>query len=139
VSTPEASPLTKPWRRIPFQTTLTAIIPTVLGLALIIQSGRWLRTPAYGNLLRIMPADTWGAIYLIVAALLIGGIVYRKYHALGIAGHTAGFVLLAVWEVGFIIRWITDHNTTIANVLSWGIFLSLLVWSAKTAARRPSP
>ena len=119
---------------IPLQTLAVASILTVFGIALIFQSGRWQRTPAYGNLLQIFPAHVWGIIHLVIAALIFLGLMIRV-RIFSIFAHTFAFVLLATWAGAFVIRYLTDANTTIVNVVSWAVYLFLLVWSGKLIDR----
>jgi hypothetical protein len=116
----------------------TVFITAVLfafGLALVFQASRWARTPAYGNLLNILLAPTWGYVYLAVAALMVLAMVFWTYGQLSVAAHTAAFALLLVWEAAFFIRYRTDSATTVANVLSWLAYLYILLLSAKLSKR----
>lgn len=108
----------------------------IFGLALVFQANRWGRTPAYGNLLQILPAPVWGFVYLGAAVLLLTGLLL-KIRPVSMAGHTLAFILLAAWELAFFVRWVTDPFTTIANVVAWGYYLSLLMRSANKLRKPP--
>lgn len=116
---------------VPAQTVAVTVVLTGLGLDMVIRSARWYKTPAYGNLLKIMSADAWGAIYLAVAAAMVLGMVLRTRRPIRVAAHTLAFVLLIGWEFAFGIRAVTDPATTIANVMSWGAYVFLTVWSGQ--------
>lgn len=121
--------------RWPKQTITLTLILTALGSDMVIRSSRWYRTPSYGNLLKVMPADAWGAIYLVTALTMLLGLVFNTNRIARMVGHTLSFVLLLGWEFAFVIRSITDSGTTIANVVSWGTFLCLAVWSGQLIDR----
>lgn len=121
--------------RRPKQTIGLAVILLALGGDMVLRSSRWYRTPSYGNLLKIMSADAWGAVYLSVALVVVAGLVLKTNRVIRLAGHTLAFVLLLGWEFAFVIRSITDSGTTIANVVSWGTFLTLAVWSGQLIDR----
>jgi len=111
---------------------------TVFGLALVFQASRWSKTPAYGNLLHILSAHTWGAIYLVVAALMGSGLVlWNTNRAINVVAHTLAFILFAIWEMAFIVRYFTDAATTVVNVVSWASYLFLVYGSAMALDRRP--
>lgn len=116
--------------RFPLPTLgLTAIL-AIFGVFLIAQSSRWHRTPSYGNLLTLMPADAWGGVYLGVAAIMAIALIWpTRWLALG--AHAAALVLLLGWEFAFLIRWLTDSGTTIVNVVSWGVYVAILLRSAQ--------
>jgi hypothetical protein len=121
--------------RRPKQTIGLAVILTALGADMVVRSSRWYKTPSYGNLLKIMPADAWGAIYLGVALVVVLGLVLKTNRIVRLGGHTLAFVLLLGWEFAFVIRSITDSGTTIANVVSWGTYLTLALWSGQLIDR----
>lgn len=123
--------LTQRLWRPPVQTVAVTVILAIFGVALIAQSSRWAHTPAYGNLLRIFSADVWGVIHLGVAAMMLAGILLPAYRLVRLAAHTLSGVLLLVWEGAFIIRYLTDSATTVVNVVSWGVYLMLVVWAMR--------
>lgn len=114
---------------------ITAVL-AIFGTMLVVQSDRWYKTPAYGNLLHIMTADTWGYVYLGIATLMCFGLIFWGSRRVNVATHTLAFVVLAAWEVGFIIRYLTDQSTTIVNVVSWGTYIFLVVSSALAIDRK---
>lgn len=116
--------------RYPATTVGVTAILTIFGLALIVQSSRWGNTPSYANLLVLMPADIWGAVYLAVAALMGSVLVWRvKWWA--VTAHMIALLVLLGWEFAFVIRWLTDDGTTIVNAVSWGTYVILLLRSAQ--------
>lgn len=116
--------------RYPLSTVGIAVILTIFGLALIFQSDRWSNTPSYGNLLILLPADAWGGVYLVGAALMIAGLAWQV-RWLGLAAHAVAFMLLLGWEFAFGVRWLTDDGTTIANVVAWGTYVAILLVSVR--------
>jgi hypothetical protein len=119
----------KPQLRSPSAIVLTGIL-LVFGLALVFQSGRWSRTPAYGNLLLIFSADVWGCIYLAASLVMIIALVLKR-RGLSKVAHTCAFIVFAVWEGAFIIRYLTDSATTVANVVAWAAYLFITIRSAQ--------
>jgi ABC-type proline/glycine betaine transport system permease subunit len=118
--------------------TRLAVIPLVMiGIGLCFQPLRFQRTPSYANLLNIAPAQAWGALYLIVAVLLVSWMVRRAPQWWGIAVHTIAVMLTAGWLGAFIVRWLTDDATTIVNVASWTVFLSLVIKSSLNIVDKP--
>lgn len=102
----------------------------IFGVALILQPERWGNTPSYANLLAILDAPYWGIIHLIVGAFLMATFKLRHVKWLFIASHTVAIALLGSWLIAFIVRYLTDEGTTIVNVVSWTVFLSLLIQSS---------
>jgi hypothetical protein len=120
---------------LPLQTWGVIAIFAIFGLALVLQADRWSRTPAYGNLIQIMPAQAWGIVHLVILIAISAGLLLYS-RVLNLAGHTAGFILLAFWDSAFIIRCFTDKNTTVANGVAWTFYAVLLVWSARSTNER---
>lgn len=120
-----------PPNRQPASTVGLAVIFLVFALGLVLQPSRWSSTPAYGNLLIIMPAPWWGLVHAVIAVVLASGLALRQFRPLAIGAHTLAFILIASWESAFIVRWATDPKTTIANVVAWGVYLALVVHSAR--------
>lgn len=106
------------------------IVFAAVGATLLLQPGRYSNTPSYANLLAIMPAGTWGALYLGAAVLKLASVLRYSTRALVVVTHTVSVTLLAVWFVAFVVRYVTDDGTTIVNVTSWGAYLYLSVRSA---------
>lgn len=115
---------------MPWTTRLAILAFTLIGGGLLFQPDRFQRTPSYGNLLRIFPAVTWGAMYLVVAALLVSWTVRRAPQWWGVVVHTVAVMLVIAWLFAFVVRYFTDNATTIVNVASWTVFLALLIESA---------
>lgn len=108
-----------------------AIVPvfTVIGLALLLQGGRFDKTPAYAILLYLVPAQIWGMAYLLVAASFVGYLMIWPTRQLAVFAHTIGIILTGWWLLAFIIRYATDASTTPVNVVSWALYLFLLIRS----------
>lgn len=119
--------------------TRLAVVPLLMiGLGLVFQPHRFQRTPSYANLLHIAPAAVWGVLYLIVAVLLISWCFRQSPPWWGIAVHTIAVMLTAGWLGAFVVRWATDTSTTIVNVASWTVFLSLVAKSAWNIIDKPT-
>ena len=115
----------------PVQSIAVTLMLYIVGIALLAQPERWSRTPAYGNLLILATARTWGIIHLAIGILLFLAVfIARSSRAFSIVAHTLTIMLLATWEIAFIVRYLTDSATTVANVVSWASFLFLAVRSA---------
>lgn len=97
------------------------------GLGLIIQSDRYSNTPAYANLIEVLPAQVWGGFHLAVAAALLAAITHLQARWATTAAITAAFALTGAWWVAFIIRWATDTGTTPVNPTNWVLMLFLLI------------
>ena len=141
-ATPSAIPEDLPGngnvRRRPLTGFGVVAVLTVFGLALVFQASRWSKTPAYGNLLHIMSAHMWGFIYLAIAVLMGSGLIlWNSNRTVNVIAHTLAFILFAVWEMAFIVRYFTDSATTVVNVVSWAAYLFLVYGSAMTIDRRP--
>lgn len=117
-------------RRRPVPTMAMAAVTFLFALGLFGQPSRWLATPAYGNLMDALTPPVWGLAYLAAAVSLMLSLWLRRRQWIVLATHMWPVILLIWWELAFIIRWATDTKTTIVNVVSWGTYLSLVVWSA---------
>jgi hypothetical protein len=116
--------------RLPVSLFTVTVAYATFGLALWLQPERWANTPAYHNLLVVLTAQTWGTIYLLVAALTAAASWKTRIRPVVVIAHTAAIALTAAWLVGFVIRYLTDQGTTIVNVVSWSTYLVLLIRSA---------
>lgn len=108
-----------------------------LSAGLIFQPLRWSATPAYGNLLDIMPAFSWGIVTLVIGVILLIALIvtYPLARAVSIIGHTFAFIFILGWSLAFIVRWATDSHTTIMNVATFGILaLGTIIRSATVMA-----
>jgi hypothetical protein len=101
----------------------------IMGLSLLFQAHRWSATPAYHNLLAIMPAHAWGGVFSGVASLLGAGVLHRKRRWLVITALTAGVAVTTGWGLAFIVRWMTNPSTTPETWVSWAIF-DWMLWRA---------
>lgn len=105
---------------------------TAIGLALIVQPQRFSNTPSYQNLIEILGQRAWGSIYLACALLLVVPLLSlprQPRWILAVAGHTVSIALAGFWLVAFVLRYFTDTGTTIVNLVSWSVYLALLVRS----------
>lgn len=123
-------------------TGLVILACTLIGADLLFQPTRFSRTPAYGNLIQVFSAPTWGVLYLAVAAGFVSWMVRRKPGWWGAAVHTAAVMLIGGWLFAFIVRWRSDDSTTAVNVVSWSIYLLMTIRSSiendGTAPRPPT-
>ncbi len=110
-------------------TRLAVLAFALIGGGLLLQPARFERTPAYGNLIRIAHAQTWGVTYLAVAALLVSWGIQRAPRWWGIFVHTIAAMLTVGWLAAFVYRYFTDKSTTVVNVVSWTVYLILVVES----------
>lgn len=115
----------RPWAGVTISLSFT-----VFGVALWLQSSRWYNTPSYALLLKLLGTHAWGTLYLICAVLMFVHLTVFKPAWFAILAHTASAMLVVFWLVAFVIRYFTDSGTTIVNVVSWSILLTLLVHSA---------
>jgi hypothetical protein len=99
----------------------------IYSLSLLLQPLRWHRTPAYHNLLLIMPAQTWGALFGGSAVLLLASAYQRRVHWLAYTAILLSVTLTSAWDVAFIVRWATSSSTTPETWTSWAIFNYVLV------------
>jgi hypothetical protein len=113
----------------PVVTWTFAIAYVAIGAGLLFQPSRFSNTPSYANLLIFTSAGIWGCAYLAVAALMIGWRVAVRFRWLGVLAHVTAIALTSWWLVAFIVRYLTDNGTTVVNVVSWSVFLSLVIRS----------
>lgn len=109
---------------------IMAVVFCGIGLTLWWQPGRYANTPSYANLLVLLPQHAWSITYLFATALNVVSIWRYSCRALVIGTHTVAIMLVSSWLAAFVIRYLTDDGTTIVNVLSWSVFLYLVVRSA---------
>ena len=115
-----------------------------LGVAagLLLQPDRFARTPAYHNLLTLCSAQTWGALYLGCGLMLFGASMIRGRTRMTaqIMAHTLATMLAGWWLLAFVIRFATDDSTTVVNVVSWSVYVILLLHSgAEVIDRETAP
>ena len=102
----------------------------VYALSLVFQGTRWSRTPAYRNLLAIMPAWGWGACFAVASAALLAAVAAHGSRRLSVAAITAAAVITVPWTLAFIVRWATNSSTTPETWVSWAINAYLLARAA---------
>ena len=104
-----------------------AAIYGIFALSLLLQPTRWSTTPAYRNVLAIMPQHPWGLIFAVVSALLGAAILRPGRWWLSVLALTAAFMLTTTWDSAFVIRWLTSANTTPETWGSWSCFDYLII------------
>lgn len=107
-----------------------AIIYGIYSLSLILQPLRWSSTPAYRNLLILMPQQAWGGIFA-TSSLLLGTALWRDHRQTFIVALIFAIVLTTFWDAAFVVRWATSGNTTPETWTSWFAFDFLLVRSLR--------
>lgn len=95
---------------------------TVFALSLLFQPQRWSLTPAYANLLAIMPQQAWGAAFAAVCALLAAAATLPGRRWLLAAALVPGVAITTFWAAAFVIRWMTSPDTTPETWVSWLVF-----------------
>lgn len=100
------------------------------GFGMLFQPRRFSSTPAYGNLVEVFDIRIWGGCHLLAAVLLAVYISLHTSRHFGIVAHIVALVVTGVWWLAFVIRWLTDENTTVVNVVSWLVFLLVIARSA---------
>jgi hypothetical protein len=109
----------------------------VFGLSLIFQSTRWHATPAYHVLLLILPAQSWGALFL-ASGLTMGLAAWQFTRRwVVIAALVLAFTLTTGWALSFVVRYLTSPSTTPETWVSWAIFDFLLIKVAVSLDRGP--
>lgn len=102
----------------------------VYALSLLFQPARWSRTPAYRNLLAILPADGWGIGFAAVSALLFAAVAWYGRRWLSVTALTLAGVITLAWTLAFLVRWLTSDSTTPETWVSWAVNAYLLARSA---------
>jgi hypothetical protein len=100
-----------------------------LGLDMLLEPERFSSTPSYGTLIRVLDIRIWGVCYLTSAVLLSGYVSLITNRQYGVIAHTVSGTIALVWLLAFIIRWRSDPNTTAVNVVSWSVFLIVIIRS----------
>jgi len=100
-----------------------------LGLDMLLEPRRFSTTPAYGTLIAVLDIRIWGACYLTAAILLVIFVSLVTNRQYGVIAHVASGTITLVWLVVFVIRWRSDPNTTAVNVVSWSVFLIIIIRS----------
>jgi hypothetical protein len=109
---------------------LMCVAYLAFALGMLLQPTRFSLTPAYGNLTQVFDIRVWGTAYLVVAVLLGIYTTLITGRMFGITVHIVALILTGVWWLAFVIRWLTDDNTTVVNVVSWFVFLLVIIRSA---------
>lgn len=98
----------------------------IYALSLLLQPLRWSRTPAYHDLLVIMPAAGWGAFFGAVSAALLAAVFLYRLRWLSVTALTAAGVITLAWSLAFLVRWATNNSTTPETWVSWAFNAYLL-------------
>jgi hypothetical protein len=102
----------------------------IYALSLLFQPLRWSRTPAYHNILAIMPAPWWGLCFAVTSALLFAAVAMYGKRWLSVAALTAAGIITLAWTLAFIVRWATNNSTTPETWVSWAVNAYLLTRAA---------
>lgn len=102
----------------------------IYALSLIFQGIRWTRTPAYHNLLAVMPAAGWGGCFAVVAAAQFAAVALYSRRWLSVTALTAAGVITVGWTLAFLVRWATSDSTTPETWVSWAVNCYLLARAA---------
>jgi hypothetical protein len=107
-----------------------AVAYGVFAVSLLAQPARWGLTPAYHDLLEIMPQDVWGVMFTVVSVLLAAGAYLhrrRGFRWLPVTALSAALAITTCWCAGFVVRWATSPDTTPETWVSWAIFDFILL------------
>jgi hypothetical protein len=104
-----------------------AVAYGIFALSLLFQPARWQQTPAYANLLAILPQQAWGGAFTAVCALLAAAAVLPGRRWLPVPALAAGVAITTFWSAAFIIRWATSPDTTPVTWVSWAVFDLILL------------
>lgn len=104
-----------------------AVAYAILAASLLLQGARWGKTPAYLNLLEIMPQQGWGAVFAVIAALLLAAVWRFRLRWLSVTALTCAFMLTTAWGGAFVVRWLTSSSTTPETWVSWFVFDYLVI------------
>jgi hypothetical protein len=99
----------------------------VFACSLAFQPARWSATPAYKDLLLIMPARPWGACFAAVTILLTGTLAAPARRWLSVLALSAALAITLTWCAAFLVRWLTSDSTTPETWVSWAVFAYLLL------------
>jgi hypothetical protein len=102
----------------------------IYALSLLLQGQRWAKTPAYHDLLAVMPQAAWGACHAAASAALFAAVVFRRERWLSVAALTVALVITVPWTLAFMVRWATSDSTTPVTWVSWAVNAYLLVRAA---------
>ncbi len=99
----------------------------VFALSLLFQPQRWKMTPAYANLLAILPQQAWGGAFAAVCMLLAAAACLPARWRLPAAALVAGVAITTFWAAAFVVRWATSPDTTPETWVSWLVFDLILL------------
>jgi hypothetical protein len=99
-----------------------AVAYGIFAVSLVFQPRRWGLTPAYHNLLAIMPQDAWGTVFAVTSALLLAAVARHGSRRLAVLALSAGIAITTFWCAAFVVRWLTSPNTTPETWVSWCVF-----------------
>lgn len=102
----------------------------IYALSLLLQPARWSRTPAYRNLLAILPAAGWGVVFAVVSALLFAAVACYGKRWLSVTALTAAAAITVPWTLAFLVRWATNDATTPETWVSWSVNAYLIARTA---------
>jgi drug/metabolite transporter (DMT)-like permease len=102
----------------------------VYALSLLLQPARWSRTPAYRNLLAVLPAHEWGICFAAVSAVLFAAVGLYGKRWLSVTALTAAAAITVPWTLAFLVRWATNDATTPETWVSWGVNAYLIARAA---------
>jgi hypothetical protein len=111
----------------------------VFGLSLALQPHRWASTPAYHVLLEIFSAHAWGGLFL-ASGVTLGAAAWpfpRRW--LTVAALMLAMALTAGWMLAFVVRYLTNPDTTPETWVSWAVFGFLLLGAASGLDRPRDP
>ena len=99
----------------------------IFAVSLVVQPARWAATPAYANLLAIMPQRTWGVLFAVTAVMLATAVRLHSLRWLSVTALSLGLAITTTWLAAFVIRWLTSGSTTPETWVSWAVFEYLLI------------
>lgn len=114
---------------IPTPRTNMAVIGVsyaVFALSLLFQPARWGATPAYRNLLEILPQQAWGGCFAVTSILLGAAMWQYRHRWLSGVALSCALAITTTWFAAFMIRWLTSASTTPETWVSWAVFDFLL-------------
>lgn len=137
VVVPEAAHQPSIWTRLARTVRLTSrtnmfvigVSYSIFAVSLIFQPSRWSSTPAYHNLLIIMPQQAWGAGFAVVAVMLGAALWKWQHRWVSTLALSLGLAISTTWDAAFVIRWLTSSSTTPETWVSWTVFDFLLLWA----------
>jgi hypothetical protein len=109
----------------------------VYALSLLFQPARWSKTPAYHNLLAIMPAPAWGIVFAVIAAAMAGAVAFPRRRWLAVIALTAALAITLPWTGAFVVRWATSDSTTPETWVSWAVNAFLIIRAAVLLEEKP--